>query len=501
LKCVGSFISNHLVGLSLKSQMEDHLQIGARMKLFCQNEHGKGCTFFTPDGTQLFNDLKNYSVNTLKKKGYREIMTPQMFTCAMWNETGHLDNYFNNMIMLQHNEHESAENVFALKPMNCIGHAAMFQHLCQSEHQLPMRFIEYSPVYRNEPTESLIGLFRLRQFTQDSAHIFCTVNHIVDEIKSVIAIMKNFYKLFAFNFKVTVSTKPQNCIGFDEIWNDSEAYLKECAVELDPDFQIKEGEGAFYAPKIDVSLTDVNGHLWQCGSIQLDLNTGPRIGLQYMQIGIENEGKSASPVIIHHTIMGSIERFIGILLEHTQGHLPYWLTSRQIYMTVGCNTGQICEPKLFDYMKHIEKVFIDNSIMVNINTTEPLASRISKALEQGFNYIFIIGSKDVTNNTITYRCREHNYTNINSPIEDVFKQISKEYDCLLEPTTTKTEKPATVQTEKPVTAQTEKPVTAQTEKPVTAQTEKPVANECLINKPVIMTDSSSPPFYDAYMYG
>lgn len=412
--------------------MENHIQIASRLKLCFELSSSTGSFYWTPEGTQLINDLLGYLMIELKREGYKEIKTPELYNCSLWHDSGYLENYMNNMYIIKHTEDELFENILTLKPMNCIGHAMMFQQLCQSERQLPLRLTENCSVHRNEVSESLDGLFRLRQFTQDDGHIFCTVEQIESEIKSIINLMTKFYKLFNLQFSAVVSTKPNKYVGTDQIWEDTESMLKEYIIDLDPNYQIKEGNGAFYGPKIDVFIIDSINRSWQCGTIQLDFYTGSQLGLQYEKIGIEHKGEYETPVIIHRGIMGSVERFIGILLEHTQGCLPYWLSSRQIYMTIAGQTGTPCEPKIFNYVKHIEKVFQDNSIHVNINTSESLMLRVSKAVEQGFHYIFIIGTKEANTNTINYRCRNNNYSNINATIEDVFKQIEKEYDFLKE---------------------------------------------------------------------
>lgn len=408
---------------SVEVLLKDHLQIGREKHLFQRSDLCPGSILWLPDGTQLFNTLIDYFKLILKKKNYKLIKTPLLYKPELWKTTGHWDKYHDNMFLVTAGVSHDEETIsFGLKPMNCPGHALVYKDIVQSETDLPLKLMEFGDVHRNEPSHSLTGLFRLRQFTQDDAHIFCTMEQTESEINDIIEYMKTFYSYFGFKYTAELSTRPEKYIGDEELWAKSEEILKKCIPNLDKDFKINAGDGAFYGPKIDISITDSRDRKWQCGTIQLDLNMSTTMDLNYAMIGVENEGKYGKPVVIHRAVLGSVERFIGILLEHYQGRLPFWLSQKQICCIP---VKPSCDEETFEYLKYLDDIFSDYNVQIDLSTNT-FAKKIRNAEIEGHHYIFIIGQKEVKNGTISYRCNGKQM--ISQDVETILKKVQSEFD-------------------------------------------------------------------------
>lgn len=402
----------------------DHLEIGREKNLFLRSEMSPGSILWLPDGTKIFNTLVDYFKVILKQKNYRLIKTPLLYKPDLWKQTGHWDKYQENMFLVSGKTEEDIS--FGLKPMNCPGHAIIYKDLVTSEMNLPLKLMEFGDVHRNEPSHSLTGLFRLRQFTQDDAHIFCTMEQVESEINDIIDYVKKFYSYFGFKYSAELSTRPEQSLGDDELWASSEEILKKCIPNLDAEFQINEGDGAFYGPKIDITITDSRGRQWQCGTIQLDLNMANTMDLNYAKVGQGNEMQYGRPVVIHRAVLGSVERFIGILLEHYQGNLPFWLNQRQIcIIPINAECNAECNADTFEYLKYLDDIFSDYSVKIDF-TNNPFAKKIRNASMNGYHYIFIIGDKEVTNCSISYRHGKKQMRD--QEVESVLKTIHSELD-------------------------------------------------------------------------
>ena len=361
---------------------------------------------------------------TLKKKGYNLVKTPLIYKPDLWKQTGHWDKYHDNMFLVSAGvSHDEEDDVsFGLKPMNCPAHAIIYKDMVVSEADLPLKLMEFGDVHRNEPSHSLTGLFRLRQFTQDDAHIFCTMDQVETEINDIIEYIKKFYSYFGFQYSAELSTRPEKFIGDAELWKSAEDILKKCIPNMDSNFKISEGDGAFYGPKIDITITDSSKRSWQCGTIQLDLNMANTMDLSYAKLGTENE--SGRPVVIHRAVMGSVERFIGILLEHYQNRLPFWLDQKQICI-IPVNSK--CDEATFEYLKYLDDLFGDYNVKMDLSSNT-FSKKIRNAEMQGFHYIFVIGDKEVKNGTISYRYQGK--AKLAEDIENIFKKIQEEYNFL-----------------------------------------------------------------------
>jgi threonyl-tRNA synthetase len=303
-----------------RARANDHRRLGPQLGLFGFSETAPGSAFWFPAGTEVFNSLVALSRDMGRPRGYTEVKTPQLFDRALWETSGHWQKYREHMFTT-----ESENRQLAIKPMNCPGHCQLYGMRPHSYRDLPVRYFEPGLLHRNEPSGTLHGLLRVRHFAQDDAHVFCTEDQIQDEVAAVLEFAFATYAVFGLDVRLELSTRPENRIGSDELWDHSEAALKAALESHGLDYELNEGDGAFYGPKIDVHMTDSLGRSWQLGTCQLDYNFPERFGLTYT--GADNV--EHQPVMIHRALMGSYERFIGILLEHFGGELPVWLTPVQ----------------------------------------------------------------------------------------------------------------------------------------------------------------------------
>lgn len=328
--------------------------------------------------------------------GYQEVITPNLYNKKLWEKSGHWDKYKENMFMIHKSsiDTENESDEFSLKPMNCPGHCMMFKHILPSYRDLPIRWADFGVLHRNELSGALSGLTRVRRFQQDDAHIFCTLEQVGKEIEDFLEFLANVYNRFEFQFSVELSTRPEKYIGDLENWDKAESIL-ESKIKKFESWNINEGDGAFYGPKIDVKIKDSLKREHQCGTIQLDFNLPERFELKFN--GIESQER---PVLIHRAIFGSFERFIAIVLEHTGGKLPFWLSPRQICIVP-------VSMKFIEYAETIKGMFGEFDITID-DSTNTLNKKIRAAEKLKFNYIFVVGETEQESNTINVRKSREN---------------------------------------------------------------------------------------------
>lgn len=371
--------------------MATHREIGDSLKLFFFDDISPGSCFFLPHGTIIYNKLMKFLRMHYDQLGYQEVITPNLYNKKLWEKSGHWDKYKENMFMIHKSsiDTENESDEFSLKPMNCPGHCMMFKHILPSYRDLPIRWADFGVLHRNELSGALSGLTRVRRFQQDDAHIFCTLEQVGKEIEDFLDFLADVYSKFEFNFSVELSTRPEKYIGELENWNKAESIL-ENKIKKFESWTINEGDGAFYGPKIDVKIKDSLKREHQCGTIQLDFNLPERFELKFN--GIESQER---PVLIHRAIFGSFERFIAIVLEHTGGKLPFWLSPRQICIVP-------VSMKFIEYAKTIKSLFQEFDITID-DSTNTLNKKIRAAEKLKFNYIFVVGETEQESNTINVR--------------------------------------------------------------------------------------------------
>ena len=373
-----------------EAKKRDHRKLGRELKLFMISPEGPGFPFYLPKGMIIRNELIDYWRVIHTKAGYKEIMTPVMLNRHLWETSGHWDHYKDNMYL------STIDNeTYAIKPMNCPGGVLVYKSEPHSYRDLPLRLGELGLVHRYEKSGELGGLLRVRSFTQDDAHIFMTPSQIKDEIKNVVSLIDEVYKVFNFTYSVELSTRPENSMGSDEDWELATNALKGALDELKLDFKINEGDGAFYGPKIDFHLKDTIGRTWQCGTIQLDFQLPQRFELEYTG----EDGEKHRPIMIHRVIYGSIDRFIGLLIENYAGAFPLWLSPEQVRVLslTERNSG---------YVDEITKKLRENGLRAESdNRNEKIGYKIREALNEKVPYLIIVGDEEEKNKTISIRGR------------------------------------------------------------------------------------------------
>ena len=374
-----------------EAKKRDHRKIGKELKLFMFNEAGPGFPFFLPNGMTVKNTLIDYWRELHHKAGYVEVSTPIILNRKLWETSGHWDHYKENMYTTVIDGED-----YAVKPMNCPGGVLIYQSEPRSYRDLPLRVGELGIVHRHEKSGQLHGLFRVRCFTQDDAHIFMTPDQITDEILGVIKLIDEVYSLFGFKYFVELSTRPENSMGSDEDWEMAENGLKAALDKAGIDYKINEGDGAFYGPKIDFHLIDAIGREWQCGTIQLDFQLPQRFELEYMGA----DGEKHRPIMIHRVLYGSIERFIGILTEHYAGAFPTWVAPVQVKILP-------VSDKFLDYAKEVAEKLDNEHIRVEVDTrSEKLGWKIREAQKEKVPYMLVVGEKDMNDKTVSVRSRK-----------------------------------------------------------------------------------------------
>ena len=374
-----------------EAKKRDHRKLGKELELFSMHEEGPGFPFFHPKGMVLRNVLEDFWRKEHIKNGYKEVRTPIILNEELWHQSGHWDHYKENMYFTKIDGMD-----YAIKPMNCPGGILIYKNQMHSYRELPIRLAELGLVHRHEASGTLHGLMRARCFTQDDAHIFMMPSQIKEEVLGVIKLTDYFYKVFGFDYHVELSTRPENSMGSDEDWERATNGLKEALNAAGMDYIINEGDGAFYGPKIDFHLKDCIGRTWQCGTIQLDFQMPERFDLTY----IGEDGEKHRPVMIHRTIFGSIERFIGILIENYAGAFPTWLSPVQVMVLPVTDRAN-------DYSKELEKKLFDMDIRVESDLrNEKIGYKIREAQMQRVPYMLIIGDKEVENKNVSVRGRK-----------------------------------------------------------------------------------------------
>ena len=374
-----------------EAKKRDHRKLGKELGLFALMDEGPGFPFFLPKGMILKNLLIDYWRELHKREGYVEIQTPMLLNRKLWETSGHWDHYRENMYTTRIDDED-----FAIKPMNCPGGMLVYKSEPHSYRDLPLRIGELGLVHRHEKSGALHGLMRVRCFTQDDAHIFITHEQITDEIKGVVRLIDEVYQKFGFRYHVELSTRPEDSIGSDEDWEMATDGLRKALDELKLDYTVNEGDGAFYGPKIDFHLTDSLGRTWQCGTIQLDFQLPMRFEAEY----IGADGERHRPIMIHRVVFGSIERFIGILIEHYAGKFPLWLAPVQVKVLP-------ISDKHIDYAKKVAEILKNASVRCEADLrAEKIGYKIRSAQLEKVPYMLIVGQKEEENKTVSVRSRE-----------------------------------------------------------------------------------------------
>ncbi len=374
-----------------EAEKRDHRKLGRELDLFHMEETAPGLVFWHPKGWALWQAVEQYMRNVYRDNGYLEVKGPQILDKSLWEKTGHWDNYRDSMFTT-----ESEKREYALKPMNCPGHVLIFKSSLRSYRDLPLRYGEFGQCHRNEPSGSLHGIMRIRGFTQDDGHIFCTEEQILDECVTYTELLQRVYKDFGFDDIIyKVATRPPSRVGSDASWDRAEAALMESLRRSGCEFEIAPGDGAFYGPKIEYTLKDAIGRPWQLGTMQVDFNMAERLGGDYVT---DTSGR-AFPVMLHRAIVGSFERFLGVLIEHHGGAMPAWLAPLQVsVLTITENQG--------DYAREVTKTLQKQGLRVECDLrNEKIAYKIREHSLQKVPYILVVGDKEKANGTVAVRAR------------------------------------------------------------------------------------------------
>ena len=374
-----------------EAKLRDHRKLGKELDLFSMHEEGPGFPFFHPKGMVLRNTLEKFWREEHEKAGYDEIKTPIILNEALWHQSGHWDHYKENMYFTKIDDED-----YAIKPMNCPGSILTYKTHLFSYRDLPLRWAEMGQVHRHELSGALHGLMRVRTFTQDDAHLYVLPSQVKDELIGVIELADYVYNIFNFKYHVELSTRPENSMGTQEQWDIATNGLIAALEEKNIKYIVNEGDGAFYGPKIDFHLQDAIGRTWQCGTIQLDFQMPERFDIHY----IDSNNEKQRPVMLHRTVFGSIERFIGILIEHFAGKFPLWLSPVQVKILP-------ISDKYVDYAYEVQKELKNLGIRVNVDArAEKIGFKIREAQLEKVPYMLVIGEKEVENNTIAVRSRD-----------------------------------------------------------------------------------------------
>lgn len=395
-----------------EAKKRDHKKLGKELELFMMSEYGPGFPFFLPNGLVLRKTLENFWYQEHTKEGYKFIQTPIMLSKELWITSGHWANYKENMYTSTIDDKE-----FAIKPMNCPGSLLVYKNSLHSYKDFPLRVGELGLVHRHEASGALNGLFRVRNFTQDDAHIFMREDQIESEVVRLISFIDRVYSIFGLKYDIELSTRPEEkYIGNIEIWDKAEDALAKACVKAGKTYKVNPGDGAFYGPKLDIHIRDSLNREWQCGTIQLDFNLPERFDLTY----VDKDGNKVRPVMLHRVIFGSIERFIGILIEHFAGVFPTWLAPIQVEVLPVNNEFHL------DYCNKLMKEFVNNEIRANLDASEEkLGYRMRNAQLHKVPYILVIGDNEVNNNLVTYRKHGSN-EQITISKDEFIKLINKE---------------------------------------------------------------------------
>ena len=374
-----------------EAEKRDHRRLGKELDLFHMDEAAPGLVFWHPKGWTIWQQVEQYMRAVYRDNGYQEVKGPQILDKSLWEKTGHWQNYRENMFTT-----ESEKRDYALKPMNCPGHVLIFKQGIKSYRDLPLRYGEFGQCHRNEPSGALHGIMRVRGFTQDDGHIFCLEDQILDECVAYTALLQKVYRDFGFEHIIyKVATRPDKRVGSDELWDKAEHALMEALRRSGVAFEISPGDGAFYGPKIEYTLKDAIGRQWQCGTMQVDFNTAERLGGEY----VAEDSSRRHPVMLHRAIVGSLERFIGILIEQHAGALPAWLAPQQVVV------ASISEPAA-DYAVDVVKTLQKQGVRAQVDLrADKIGYKIREHSMQKVPYILVVGDKEKANGAVSVRAR------------------------------------------------------------------------------------------------
>jgi len=394
-----------------EAEKRDHRKLGRELDLFHLDEHSPGTVFWHPKGYTLWQEIEQYMRRVYRDNGYQEVKGPQILDQSLWEKTGHWGKYREYMFTT-----ESEKRHYALKPMNCPGHILIFKQGIKSYRDLPLRYGEFGQCHRNEPTGALHGIMRVRAFTQDDGHIFCTEDMILDECVAYTALLQRVYKDFGFEHIIyKVATRPAARIGSDEVWDKAEAALIQSLRASGCEFEIAEGEGAFYGPKIEYTLKDAIGRPWQCGTMQVDFSMAQALDAEY----VTDTSERKHPVMLHRAIVGSLERFIGILIEQYAGALPAWLSPVQVVL------ASITENQA-EYAKVVAKMLQKQGVRVELDLrNEKINRKIREHSMQKVPYILVAGDKEKADGTVAVRARGNVDLGV-MPVEDFMVRLNSD---------------------------------------------------------------------------
>ena len=400
-----------------EAQKRDHRKLGKEMNLFHFQDEAPGMVFWHPNGWTIYRNLRNFVRKRLQDNDYIEVNTPQVIDRKLWEASGHWDKYRENMFITEiDEEHANEKRVNALKPMNCPGHVQIYNQGIKSYKDLPLKYAEFGLCHRYEPSGTMHGLMRVRAFTQDDGHIFCTEDQIESETALFIEFLSSIYADLGFkDFDIKLSTRPEMRVGSDETWDKSEKALEDAIKNLGYPYRVDEGDGAFYGPKLDFVLTDAIGREWQCGTFQLDFNLAERLDAQY----VGEDGKKHYPVMIHRAVLGSFERFIGILLENYSGKLPFWLAPQQVMIA---SIISDVNDYSFEIMEQLRKEGIRADVDLR---NEKISYKIREHSSKKVPIIIAIGNNEKSEQTVSIRRIGSTETEI-LDLKDAIKQIKKE---------------------------------------------------------------------------
>ena len=380
----------HLTMLE-EAKKRDHRKLGAEMKFFTfDDDIGVGLPIWLPSGTKMRVKLEERLYRQLRSRGYEPVRGPEILKSDAWKISGHYANYKENMYFTIIDEQE-----YGIKPMNCVGHIKVYQSEIRSYRDLPLKFCEYGVVHRHEKSGVLHGLFRVREFTQDDAHLFCRPDQIKENVYEILDFVGLLMGAFGFSYELEISTKPAKAVGDDEVWEIATKALKDALDQKELKYGIDEGGGAFYGPKIDIKITDALGRKWQCGTVQIDFNLPARFELSY----IDENNEKKQPVMIHRAILGSFERFVGILLEHTAGELPFWIAPTQVIIIP---IGEAHREYAHEICRKLRAIGVDSEIS---DKDETLNKRIRTAEKQKVPMILVLGDNEVSEKSVALRDR------------------------------------------------------------------------------------------------
>lgn len=382
-----------------EAEKRDHRKLGRELGIYMMDEEaGVGLPLYLPAGARIIRIMQEWLRKELYRRGYEEVITPHIYKADVWKTSGHYGYYKDNMYFFEINEGSDEEprlSEYGVKPMNCPGHVILYKNDIHSYRELPIRYFEFGTVYRHEMSGAVHGLMRARGFTQDDAHVFCREDQVVDEVCAILDLADSIMKEFGFEYMAEISTRPEKSIGTDEMWEKAESFLREAIERRGIPYEINPGDGAFYGPKIDIKVKDALGRWWQCSTVQVDFNLPERFDVTYRTA----DNTSKRPWMLHRALFGSIERFLGILIEHTSGNLPLWLAPTQaVIIPIADRHVEAAEQVAAELRAHGGRVEV-------YEQNEPMRVKIAKAQGQRVPYMLVIGDKEVENDEVAVRER------------------------------------------------------------------------------------------------